>query len=136
LTQLLRMRIESLGAGLTDRATLADLLDEILSASAWTRADFRGAVEQWIAAREDVVPSRRNQGWEPASVRMLRMLGVLTPRDRDVEIWRIAKKIGPTDFSGLVLAKGLELALLEEALVGSSRGEKQRYGFQRAPLSG
>jgi hypothetical protein len=62
--------------------------------------------------------------------RVFRAIGILAPRELDEEIWRVASKIGPTDFAGIVLSKGAETGLVEEAIVRDGDGH-ERHGYRR-----
>jgi hypothetical protein len=131
--QWLKLQIEGVAGALTDRATLADTLDEIDVESPWTRQEFRAAIESWISRQRTLLgESKANVGPDVfgAYARVFRAIGILAPKELDEEIWRVASKIGPTDFAGIVLSKGAETGIVEEAIVRDGDGQ-ERHGYRR-----
>jgi hypothetical protein len=59
-------------------------------------------------------------------------MGLRPLKEIDEPLWSFCRRIGPVDFSNLVLAKALEIGVVEEAIV---RIEGRRhYGFRRVEL--
>jgi hypothetical protein len=131
--QWLKLQIEGVAGALTDRATLADTLDEIDVESPWTRQEFRAAIESWISRQgtllDDSKANVRQEVFGPYA-RVFRATGILAPKEADEEIWRVASKIGPSDFAGIVLSKGAEAGIVEEAIVRDEDGQ-ERHGYRR-----
>jgi hypothetical protein len=135
--QWLTLQIEGLASALTDRATLADTIDEIGAGSDWTRQEFRAAVGAWIERqRELVLPSTRRpsvaHGAFQPYAQALRAVGLLAPTETEVEMWRVARRLGPNDFASIVLAKGVETGIVEEAMIRDGR-DADRHGYRLVP---
>jgi hypothetical protein len=135
--QWLTLQIEGLASTLTDRATLADTIDEIDAGSDWTRHEFRTAVDAWIERQRDLSPasargpSVAHDAFRPYA-RALRAIGLLAPSETEVEMWRVAGRLGPNDFAGIVLAKGVETGIVEEAMIRDGSGN-DRHGYRLVP---
>jgi hypothetical protein len=132
--QWLTLQIEGLASALTDRATLADTIDEIGAGSDWTRQEFRAAVGAWIERQRELflasahIPSVAFGVFRPYA-QVLRAVGLLAPAETEVEIWRVAARLGPNDFAGIVLAKGVETGIVEEAMIRDESGS-DRHGYR------
>jgi hypothetical protein len=120
----LRLEIEGVSDTLADRATLADLLDEIDAGPAWTRAQFEAAVGRWI---RDTPP--RARPW----VSLRRALRLpMVGRDEPESLAAVARRLGHLDTARLVLAKATELGLVEDRIVETKAG--LRHGYARVML--
>jgi hypothetical protein len=128
--QYLRLQVEGVADVLADRAMLADLLDEIDPGDNWTRSEFRDAVDRWIAAQA-LALSPHQRTVRDIYAMPLRTIGILAPRDSGEDMWRVAQRVGPTDFASLVIPRAVGAGMVSEALItdGSSR---RRHGYLRA----
>jgi hypothetical protein len=136
--QWLTLQIEGVVNALTDRATLADTIDEIGAGSDWTRQEFGAAVKAWIDRQSELSlappasPSVARDVLRPYTW-AFRAVGLLAPTDTEVEMWRVAARLGPNDFVGIVLAKGVETGIVEEAMIRDGSGS-ERHGYRRLPI--
>ena len=137
--QWLTLQIEGVASALSDRAALSDTLGEIDAGTDWTLREFCACVASWIDRQREQVfvsnirTSARMNQLNPYA-RIFRSLGLLAPRDAEVEMWRVAARIGPNDFTSIVLAKGVETRIVEEAVIRNASGI-ERYGYRRAPIT-
>lgn len=101
----LQLTIEEAAETLGDRGTSLATLDEVGGVgSTWSRDELIDAVRRWIG-RDN--PDEPNNG-EPLA--------------------RIAEQIGPVDFARLLLAKGRENGVIEDAQI--ARGGGVSYGYR------
>lgn len=113
MERALKLDLEEAAETLSDRSAYLDVLDEIGLGTHWTRQELLGAVEEWEIP---AVAPRRN--------------GFLGPRYVAVPLALTAHEIGAVDFSRLLLAKGLELELIEERQALGQDG-RPSFGFAR-----
>jgi hypothetical protein len=120
-----QMQIERLAETLTDRATIADLFDEVGVDSLWTRNELREAIRTWTersAPRSLHAPSRRKG--------LFHWLGFLAPDEHEEALSEVANKLGATDFTSLLVAKAIETQVVKEvAIVGPDGRRRHGYGF-------
>jgi hypothetical protein len=107
--RLLEVEIEEAGEVLSDRGDFSAVLDEIEAPNFFGRSDLEALVGRW----EQEAPP----------------VGLLAGNRRQRPLSQTAARIGRVDFVRLLLAKGLELALLEEA-VDDNSGQRI-YGYRR-----
>jgi hypothetical protein len=115
--QTLRLQLEEAAETLSDRAAFVDTINEIGLGRFWTRADLHGALDRWEIPDG---PWDRTRG---------SIVG-LGPSYRSVPLARTAERIGPVDFGRLLVAKGIELGLIEESATTDGNGIVG-YGYSR-----
>jgi hypothetical protein len=137
--QLLQLEVEDASDALSDKSVYVDALDEIGLGQVWTRNDLTHAVARWIhtwASGEGPYsygePDRHAQWF-----RTLARLPLRTPsryrrlrrRRGQVSLAETAYRVGPVDFTRLMVTKGLESGLLAETSFTDQDG-RRRYGFE------
>ena len=115
----LRLELEDAAETLSDRSTYRELLRELPLAPFWTRSDLILAVGRWVDDWQDLPRYARRE--RPSMARPW-------IRFAAVPLAATASRIGRVDFARLVLVKGLEIGLIEEASVGQD--EFMDYGFR------
>lgn len=108
--RLLEVEISEAGEVLSDRGDFSATLDEIGVPDFFERSNLETMVGQWEQKPHPPDLLAGNRGQRPLS--------------------ETAARIGRVDFVRLLLAKGLELTLLEEA-VGDDSGQRI-YGYRRS----
>jgi hypothetical protein len=106
----LQLEIEEAGETLADKGALVGTLAELGLDGFFTREELQDAIYYWSEMDNEVE--------------------VIRFKDR-VPLSRVAAKIGPVDFARLLLAKGLESEMIEEAEEPGDDVEV-RYGYRRA----
>ncbi len=120
--RMLTLELEDAGDTLSDRGDLTATLDELGLPAFFTRAQLYEVLQQWRVP-EDAPEPRRDGGILPPSA-------LFEPRYEPVSLAETARKIGHVDFARLLMAKGLELGLLEVADRPTS-GYTMDHGYRR-----
>gem|GEM_PF-2962406 len=107
--RLLEVEIEEAGEVLSDRGDFSAVLDEIEAPNFFDRSDLETLVGRWEQEAPPTGLLAGSRGQRPLS--------------------QTAARIGRVDFVRLLLAKGLELGLLEEAVDDNSG--RRIYGYRR-----
>jgi hypothetical protein len=113
----LNLDLEEAAETLSDRAAYLDTIDEIGLGAVWTRQELHAALQGWE------VPEVRNSTHGPS-------LGFFGPPYRSVPLAHTAAEIGHVDFGRLLVAKGIELDLVQEDAFVREDG-RTSYGFRR-----
>ena len=127
LQRSLEMELDEVGETLSDRAAVSDTFREIELPMFFTRADLHDALERW---RPDPAVAARQPRRRPLIELLAAMAVISAPTYRSVPLARTARRIGPVDFGKLLLAKALELGMVQEDHHPEDTGDLT-YGYRR-----
>lgn len=106
--------IEDISDTLGDKATYFNLFQEIILAedkSSFTRKEISNLIDDWLYHSESAASSGKSN--KDVLKFSSRALGIISD---GIDIKKLVMKIGPNEFTSLLIAKGIEKGMLKESM--------------------